>query len=103
MTKRPPARDQAPLSPNGVFSVDAKGEEYVREEKFSVSWGGGLEVGEPSLVVTLSPLVGYQLGLDERKQQGSAATWVRNNLLAITHEWKKVLDMLDEQTTLPVC
>lgn len=56
LTDRPPALDQNPLSPSGIFGVDAKGETYIREQKFSVSWSGGLKIGEPSLMVAINPL-----------------------------------------------
>ena len=102
LTERPPASDQAPLSPSGIFGVDAKGEKYIREQKFSVSWSGGLEVGAPSLMVALNPLSEYRDDLDYRSEQPSAAAWTRNNLLHIVWKWEEVLDSLDEQTTLPV-
>ena len=102
LTERPPASDQAPLSPSGVFGVDAKGEKYIREQKFSVSWSGCHEVGAPSLVVALNPLSGYQEGPRYESEQSSAVLWIRNNLFLITCKWKEVLDSLDEQTTLPV-
>ena len=102
LTERPPTSDQAPLSPSGIFGVDAKGEKYIREQKFSVSWSGGHEAGAPSLVVALNPLSGYQDGPRYESEQSSAVLWIRNNLFFITCKWKEVLDSLDEQTTLPV-
>ena len=102
LTERPPASDQAPLTPSGIFGVDAKGERYIREQKFSVSWSGGHEVGAPSLVVALNPLHGYQEGPDYKSDRSSAVHWIRNNLFFITCKWEEVLDSLDEQTTLPV-
>ena len=102
LTETPPASDQAPLSPSGSFGVDAKGKKYIREQKFSVSWSGGLESGAPSLMVALNPLSGFQDYLGHKSEQPSAALWIQNNLFHIVHEWKEVLDSLDEQTTLPV-
>ena len=102
LTERPPASDQAPLSPSGIFGVDAKGEKYIREQKFSVSWSGGLGFGAPSLMVALNPLSGYRDELDYKSEQPSAALWIRNNLFHIVWKWEEVLDSLDEQTTLPV-
>ena len=102
LTERPPALDQAPLSPSGIFGVDAQGEKYIREQKFSVSWSGGLELGAPSLMVALNPLSGYHDDLAYRGEQPSAPLWIRNNLLHIVWKWEEVLDSLDEQTTLPV-
>ena len=98
-TETPPASDQAPLSPSGIFGVDAKGENYIREQKFSVSWSGGLESGAPSLMTALNPLFAYR---DDESEQPSAAVWVENNLRGIVWKWQEVLDSLDEQTTLPV-
>ena len=102
LTERPPAPDQAPLSPSGIFGVDAKGEKYIREQKFSVSWSGGRELGAPSLMVALNPLGGFQHGLNYKSEQSSATLWIRNNLFLIVWKWEEVLDWLDEQTTLPV-
>ncbi len=102
LTARPPASDQAPLSPSGIFGFDAKGEKYIREQKFSVSWSGGLEFGAPSLMVALNPLSKYQDDLGNKSEQPSAAVWIRNNLFHIVSRWKEVLNSLDEQTTLPV-
>ena len=102
LTERPPASDQAPLSPSGIFGVDAKGEKYIREQKFSVSWSGGLEVGAPSLIVALNSLSKYRDNLSYEIGQPSAAVWIRNNLFHITRKWMEVLNALDEQTTLPV-
>ncbi|KAK0514793.1 hypothetical protein JMJ35_002172 [Cladonia borealis] len=101
LTEKPPASDQAPLSPSGIFGVDAKGEKYIREQKFSVSWSGGHKLGAPSLVVALNPLDGYQNGPDYKSEQSSAVLWIRNNLFIIGCKWEEVLDSLDEQTTLP--
>ena len=102
LTERPPASDQAPLSPSGIFGVDAKGEKYIREQKFSVSWSGGLEVGAPSLMVALNPLFEYRDHLGYKSEQPLAATWIRGNLFGIICKWEEVLNELDEQTTLPV-
>ena len=102
LTERPPAPDQAPLSPSGIFGVDAKGEKYIREQKFSVSWSGGRKLGAPSLMVALNPLSGYQNGPDYKSEQSSATLWIRNNLFLIVCKWEEVLDLLDEQTSLPV-
>ena len=102
LTERPPASDQAPFSPSGIFGVDAKGEKYIREQKFSVSWSGGLELGEPSLMVALNPLCDYRDRPGEGSEQPHAALWARNNLFHIAHKWGEVLDSLDERTTLPV-
>ena len=102
LTERPPASDQAPLSLSGIFGVDEKGKKYIREQKFSVSWSGGLKSGEPSLVVALSPLSEYRASPGEENEQPAAASWARNNLFYIACKWKEVLDSLDERTTLPV-
>lgn len=102
LTEKTPASDQAPLSPSGIFGVDAQGEKYIREQKFSVSWSGGDELGVPSLMVALNPLSGYHDDLAYRGEQPSAPLWIRNNLLHIVWKWEEVLDSLDEQTTLPV-
>ena len=103
VTERPSAPDEAPLSPWGIFGVDGKGERFIREYKFSVSWSGGLKIGEPSLMVALNPLEEYHDHKSDKCVQPEAAAWVRNNLFWIRHKWKEVLDLLDEQTTLPVC
>lgn len=102
LTGQPPASDQAPLSPSGIFGVDAKGEKYIRELKFSVSWSGGLKVGKPSLMVALNPLCDYRGRPGKESEQPPAALWASNNLFRIAHKWGEVLDSLDEQTTLPV-
>ena len=102
LTETPPASDQAPLAPSGIFGVDAKGKKYIREQKFSVSCSGGLESGAPSLMVALNPLSRFPYDLDHESEQPSAALWIRNNFFHIIHEWKEVLDSLDEQTTLRV-
>ncbi|CAD6566817.1 MAG: hypothetical protein ASARMPREDX12_008836 [Alectoria sarmentosa] len=101
LTERPPASDQAPFSPSGIFGVDAKGEKYIREQKFSVSWSGGLELGQPSLMVALNPLRDYRDWPGKEREQPAAAHWARNNLFHIKHKWGEVLDSLDEQTTFP--
>ena len=102
LTEKPPASDQAPLSPSGIFGVDAQGEKYIREQKFSVSWSGGVEFGAPSLMMALNPLSGCHGDLADKCEQPSASLWIRNNLLHIVWKWEEVLDWLDEQTTLPV-
>ena len=106
LTERPPASDQAPLSPSGIFGVDAQAEKYIREQKFSVSWSGrdelGTELGTPSLMVALNPLSGYHDNLAYRGEQPSAPSWISSNFSHIIWKWEEVLDSLDEQTTLPV-
>ena len=105
LTDKPPAIEEAPLSPSGVFGIDALGDKYIREEKFSISWIGGLKAHEPSLAVALNPL-DHWLGSTARSMewdmQYSALDWARNNLFYIGCKWKEVLNALDEQTTLPV-
>ena len=99
---RPPASDRLPLSPSGIFNFSAKGAQYICEQKFSVSWSGGSKSGEPSLVVLLNPLSEYQARPGNTMEQPPAVQWVRDNLFWITVKWEKVLDLLDEETTLPV-
>lgn len=102
LTERPPSSDQAPLSPSGIFGIDAKGERYIREQKFSVSWSSGSTPEEPSLMVALNPLSKYRGHHGHESGQLPAAGWVGSNLFHIVREWKGLLNSLDEQTTLPV-
>ena len=100
LSERPPAPDQAPLSSSGIFGSDTKGGKYIREQKFSVSWSGGIN-GEPSLMVALNPLAKYS-SYGKENEQPEATLWVRNNLFLIASNWEAVLNELDEQTTIPV-
>lgn len=99
LTEQPPATDYAPLSPSGIFGINAGGGKYIREEKFSLSRSGGMSTGEPSLMVVLNPLSQHE---KDTIQQCLAAVWIRNNFLYIRGKWEEVLDSLDEQTTLSV-
>lgn len=107
LTENPPAADSAPLSPSGVFGLDAVNGKYIREEKFSVSWTRDEGTGKACLMVVLSPLVQYMdypvvKYFEKTKLKGPGISWVRNNLFWIVHKWGEVLDALDTQTTLPV-
>lgn len=105
----PPAREQAPLSPSGVFSSSSIGGKYICERKFSVSWTGLRGPDGPTLMVVLSPLSEYIRGSQSRHWKTSGTSpappgisWIRENLSDIVHEWERVLDALDAQITLSV-
>ena len=53
-------------------------------------------------MITLNSLEQYRDLRRPGRQQSSAAQWVRNNLFHIAHEWRQVLDSLDEQVTVQV-
>ena len=103
VTDQPPAPDYAPFSSSGIFSIDATGGQYIREQKFSLVRSGAMD--KPFLMLALSPLcqvrglMGYVQ--DEYTLQ-PIGFWIEENLNRIISEWETVLDSLDEQTTLPV-
>ena len=97
LTEQPPAADSAPLSPSGIFGVSTKGNKYIREEKFSLSWSG--EANEPSLMLALNPLSQID---DNDEYQSKAVNWIRNNIFLMRCRWEEVFDAIDEQTTLSV-
>lgn len=97
LTEQPPLGDCAPLSPNGIFGVDAMDGKFIREEKFSLSRSGVSGVDKPFLMLVLNPLDQYMA-----IEQHGAAMWFRKDLFLISCKWEEVMDALDEQTTLPV-
>ncbi|KAL8835778.1 MAG: hypothetical protein Q9170_003172 [Blastenia crenularia] len=108
LTDQPPTADCAPLSLDGVFSIDAKNGKYIREEKFSVcysaKWKGNFsQSGKghgnwPSLLLTLNSMCPY---VDLSNERFRSIYWIRGNLEWIASQWEKLLDALDAQTTLP--
>ncbi|KAG8527692.1 uncharacterized protein KY384_007846 [Bacidia gigantensis] len=98
LTDHIPAEDCAPLSHSGIFGIGATGTKHIREEKFSMTWVGGMSVDEPSLMIVLSPLDPND---DVQGRRMPVVSWIRNNIFMIAHMWGEVLDSLDEQTTLP--
>lgn len=99
LTDDPPAVDKAPLFPSGIFGISGLGRKYIREEKYTLSWTGGLSTDEPSLMVAFNPILPIKMTEGE---QFKIVRWVRNNFVRIVRQWERVLDSLDEQTTLPV-
>ncbi|KAL8671273.1 MAG: hypothetical protein Q9168_004227 [Polycauliona sp. 1 TL-2023] len=104
VTREAPATDCAPLTPNGIFSINLLSGKYICERKFSVSWTGLTYPNGPTLMVVLSPPVHYR-DMEMEKQIGKEFSppgnhWVINNLFGIVREWEEVLDALDAQTTL---
>ncbi|KAL8736846.1 MAG: hypothetical protein Q9181_002275 [Wetmoreana brouardii] len=99
LADQPPAADSAPLSPSGIFGINATSGKFVREEKFSFSWSGGPGANGPFLMIALNLQYQYE---DDRTEECPNGDWISNNLFHILNEWEEVLDLLDEQTTLPL-
>lgn len=99
LTDGPPPVDFAPLFSSGLFGIKGISKKYIREEKFTLSWSGGVSANDPSLMVVLNPLTSYRMFREKHYQ---TLSWVRNNIFYIRSKWEEVLDLLDEQTTLPV-
>ncbi|KAL2165180.1 hypothetical protein VTH06DRAFT_476 [Thermothelomyces fergusii] len=91
VTTNPPAKEEAPLSQARLFGIQGDNRKYIREERFTVSWMR-YESG-PALMVAFGVLVDHP-----RKHM---ALWLANNLQHIVWKWEQVIDLVEEQTSVP--
>lgn len=98
LSKKMPAKEEAPLSSAGVFGIEGPNQRYIREQKFTMSWTRQERQG-PSLVATFGELTSHG---DSTSRRMPMDVWLTNNLRHIWFKWREVLDYLEEQMSLPV-
>lgn len=89
-----PPEEIAPLAPAWPFGIYGENRWYIREERFAVAWKRYR--GDTGLIVSLGLLTEY--GPTAR----NVSSWALYNLEEIAGKWEQVMDLLEEQTSVPV-